>query len=459
MIDSSVFAHNLKTLLNIKEATALAVDEKGLLHAKPATETVHPGFFASLFDRGSNQPEQVLNATCQRLFDEIIKWHPVPLTSTSKSLSKDRVRVGQILKGIEKIGNAVLNPQLKSDLTELSTTPETLEARLALRQGVAPVVLNKTISGTYIMRNRQEKPWGIFKPQCQEVGGSKNPSWVVWAVCTAEQWGIESGTGYLRECAAYSMDKDNFSNVPLTIKTHFQHPTLDTSLFPMSTPDLTGSFQLFKDNCKPGHESLKGYEIYPVKLNKPFFSGLFSLVKKAYVAFMRFMFYCGLSHLPVRQIHRMAILDIRLLNCDRHLGNFLYDKAANKIHPIDHGLILPAKATRIRFDWKKLVQAHMPFGSKELAYIESLDAEEDEKQLRKCGITNQEALERMKLSTALLKECAKRGMTAHQIAELMLGKVKTVEGSYFEDVICRKVFRKKENVAAVIDRAIQDYLK
>lgn len=458
MIDSSTFVHNIGTLLEIEEGTALEADEKGFLRVKPSAQNVPLGFFSGLFGTCPNPLEQTLNKTCQRLFDEIIKKNEGPLVSTSTALAKDRVRAGKILERLEKIGNAVLNPQLKADLTELVKTPETLEARLALRQGISPQVLNETSSGTYIMRNRQGKPWGIFKPQCQEIGGSKNPSWVIWAVCTAEQWGIESGTGYLRECAAYYLDKNHFSNVPLTLTTNFQHASLDTSLFPMGTPNLIGSFQLFKNNCKPGNACLRKYEIYPVKLDKPFYNGLFSLIKKVYVTFFRFLFFCGLPHLPVNQVHRMAILDIRLLNCDRHLGNFLFDKLSKTLYPIDHGLILPARASKIRFDWKQLVQAHIPFNSIELAYIENLDLDEDEKTLRRCGINSVEAMERMKLSTALLKECARRGLTAHQIAELMLGKKGTLEGNYFEDVICRKVFKRGEDYQLVIDRAIIDSL-
>ncbi|HEV8051744.1 MAG TPA: hypothetical protein VGP47_04555 [Parachlamydiaceae bacterium] len=457
---SSAFVHNLNTILNL-QGTNLTVDAEGLLQAKVGNLPVEPspGFFTTLFGTGSNRIEQVVNETCTRLFEEIINKNKAPLVSTCAALTNDRITAGKILDRLELLGNVILNPQLKADLKELVDIPETLEARLALRQGITPEVLNKTSSGTYIMRNRQGKPWGIFKPQCQEIGGSKNPSWVIWAVCTSEQWGIEEGTGYLRECAAYSLDKNHFSNVPLTVSTHFQHPALDTSIFPISTPNLTGSFQLFKDNCKPGNECLKKYEIYSVKLGKAAGgSVLYSMIKKAYVTFFRFLFFCGLPHLPVNQVHRMAILDIRLLNCDRHFGNFLFDKISQKLFPIDHGLILPANATKTRFDWKQLIQSHIPFSNEELAYIDQLNADEDEKILIKCGINCLEALGRMKLSTALLKECAKRGMTAHQIADLMVGKRITVNGNYFEDVICKEVFKKGLNRDVVIRQAISDYL-
>jgi hypothetical protein len=50
----------------------------------------------------------------------------------------------------------------------------------------------------------------------------------------------------------------------------------------------------------------------------------------------------GLAKLPLEEIHKIAILDIRILNCDRNGENVLViEGAKNKLIPIDHGLSLP----------------------------------------------------------------------------------------------------------------------
>jgi hypothetical protein len=48
------------------------------------------------------------------------------------------------------------------------------------------------------------------------------------------------------------------------------------------------------------------------------------------------------------QVHRLGVLDIRLLNLDRHLGNILVvddgpsvDSDRYQLVPIDHGFVLP----------------------------------------------------------------------------------------------------------------------
>ena len=50
---------------------------------------------------------------------------------------------------------------------------------------------------------------------------------------------------------------------------------------------------------------------------------------------------------PVKEVHKIAVLDIRLANADRHAGNILVHKEEEgdnyKLIPIDHGYCLPEK--------------------------------------------------------------------------------------------------------------------
>lgn len=458
MADSSIISSNLDAILRVKKGSSLVADENGRLKIDSPKSTLFSFFLSDRYlysnEGGRNQ---IINETCQQVFDQIVSKYRAPLTSDLLP-REEKEKVEKLVKSVSKIGQRILNSQLKEDLNELVNSPETLEARLALRQGINPQVLNQTISGTYIMRNRQGKPWGIFKPQRQEVGGDKNPHWDVWANYKAEQWDIESGTGYLRECAAYQLDKGHFAEVPLTVPTHFQHPALDTSLIPLITPDLVGSFQLYKKDCSAGLHSLKFYEFHSIDLRKTLPQAVARLIHKIITLVFRFLFYCGLRHVAVDQIHKMAIMDIRLLNCDRHLGNFLVDNSSRTIYPIDHGLILPNVARKLRFDWNVLIQSRFPFSKATLDYIKGLDPDLDEKILRKCGITSVNAIERMKLSTKLLQIAADRGLNLNQIADLMLQRYPTSSGLYFEDVICKKVLKEGKDPKSVINEAIDLYL-
>ncbi len=448
MPNSSVFSHNINTLEQLQTGATLSVDPNGYLVTGAPLATTHPrkSLFSRFIGAIQNPLHQAINQTCQQLFDEVITNNSLPLTSKSPALVKERVKVKHILDNVTKLGNNILPSQLESDLRELVQSPETLEARLALQQGIAPAPLNQTISGTYVMHNRLGQPWGIFKPMSQEVGGNKNPNWLVWAAFSAEMWDIESGTGYLRECIAYQLDKEHFSQVPLTVPTNFKHPALDTSIFPLTTPNLVGSFQIFKKNCTPLNASLKSYEYLIEKRN----TWLATIITSIYVFALRCLFYFGLSHISKEQIHKIAILDMRILNCDRHLGNCLVEENTKILYPIDHGLVLPNKARKLRFEWKNLIQSRFPFSGRSLRYIEKLDPNEDANILKRSGIAA-DAIERMKLSTMLLKTGAARGLTAYQIADLI--------EQAFEEVICHKVFTKGENPQNVINQAIDEYMK
>lgn len=66
----------------------------------------------------------------------------------------------------------------------------------------------------------------------------------------------------------------------------------------------------------------------------------------------------GTSNFPVAAVHRIGILDIRILNTDRHAGNLLVRElnavgrfGEVEIVPIDHGLCLPESLEGPYFEW------------------------------------------------------------------------------------------------------------
>lgn len=89
----------------------------------------------------------------------------------------------------------------------------------------------------------------------------------------------------------------------------------------------------------------------------------------------------------VDEVHKIAILDLRLLNLDRNLCNILVccDKGHEgnfekyKLVPIDHGLSIPDTLSINSYElaWLSFDQASLPFSQKSLDYIRKLDTKAD----------------------------------------------------------------------------------
>ena len=124
------------------------------------------------------------------------------------------------------------------------------------------------------------------------------------------------------------------------------------------------------------------------------------------------------------EVHKIGILDIRLLNLDRHAGNILITKSEEsgkmKLVPIDHSYILPSirDMADVRFDWVYYQQAKQPFSQKSLQYIARLDPIADAMQLRWLGFSNEAALSCL-VSTLLLQRAAAAGLCLAEIGNLV----------------------------------------
>jgi hypothetical protein len=103
------------------------------------------------------------------------------------------------------------------------------------------------------------------------------------------------------------------------------------------------------------------------------------------------------SHFSADNVHRIGILDIRLLNCDRHTGNLLVCEgervsggsassstlgAPYLLVPIDHGYALPEALDNPYFEWLFWSQASVPFSEEVKEYVARLDAKADAAMLR-----------------------------------------------------------------------------
>ena len=442
---------NYQMIMNSDELNLVA-DRNGYL---VVGEKERPTCFSRWFG-SNNNTAQTIEGIANQFFAKICKKYFV--LSRSNQWDKDRIVVQQFHNKLFRFSAILSGSEVLKDLHDFVEAPEMLEARFAIREGIRPKVLNQTSSGTYVLYDRRRKELGIFKPSEQEWGGSKNPSWVLWGfdkilkINPAKEMGIKTGTSYLRERAAYLLDRSHFASVPSTHVGEFRHSQFNTSVV-IPTTLFKGSFQFFIEHAKPAHEALGKHNIAVVQLKIP--AWLRTVFYTIADFFLEFAYILQLIKKPLaaHEIHKIGIFDIRVLNCDRHMANLLIAK--DKAIPIDHGLILPGIANRLRFEWRHLRQAHAPFSLSELWYIWKLDIEADIRLLKGLGIDDPNVLERFRMSTMLLKACAARGFTLFEIADLMIGK--EPGKSYFENVMCTQAFKHGVPIQRVVDHAVKSY--
>ncbi|WVZ80262.1 hypothetical protein U9M48_027754 [Paspalum notatum var. saurae] len=258
-----------------------------------------------------------------------------------------------------------------------------------LEKGHLPVMSAEGSGGVYFMRDATgQKNVAVFKPIDEEPMAENNPRGLP---LSTDGEGMKRGTvvgeGAFREVAAYILDHPvgdrksgrsvGFSGVPPT--------TLVRSLHRGKSFKI-GSLQMFMDNNGSTEDM-------------------------------------GPRAFPVKEVHKIAVLDIRLANADRHAGNILVCKEGcgnYKLIPIDHGYCLPEKFEDCTFEWLYWPQAREPFNDETIEYIKSLDAEKDIKLLKFHGWELSPQCARvLRISTMLLKKGASRGLTPYDIGRIL----------------------------------------
>jgi len=129
----------------------------------------------------------------------------------------------------------------------------------------------------------------------------------------------------------------------------------------------------------------------------------------------------GTGVFNVDDVHRIGVLDIRIMNCDRHSGNMLFCEKTKRLVPIDHGLCFPSAFTEMgnaSFDWLLFPQAKKPFSAETLAQIEAIDLERDLEVLHELGMCEEQLLTVL-MSTTVLKLGARLGKTLYEIGTMV----------------------------------------
>jgi len=262
-------------------------------------------------------------------------------------------------------------------------------AESGVSSGRKPELIEDCTGGTYIVKDAQGNNVGIFKPVDEEPYAPANPKGFIgdsMYVHSKMKRGIPVGESCTRECIAYLLDRDSFAGVPHTVVLRILDTSYEGGQLHLNFKN--GSLQRFVSDAT----SAEDY---------------------------------GPADFPVRDVHRIGIMDIRLVNTDRHTGNILINESdSGELHliPIDHAYILPHYRCldEVNHEWLFWPQAKKPFGEEELKFIESLDPEQDALMVTTSYPLANTYLLTLMIGTFLIKIGAKKGLTLYQIGRLFL---------------------------------------
>jgi len=307
----------------------------------------------------------------------------------------------------------------------LDVTPENLrrtvqQARLGLLLGLKPDLVSDGSGGTYFLRDARKIPVAVFKPADEEPYAENNPRGYVktygadddeYDNSESMREGIKPGEACLREVAAFLLDHDSFSGIPMTTLAEARHPTFN---YNGSMSNLTqGGAVVGRHSLQCGSTPPEGL------LNKKVGSW------QEFVPTDCSMDDLSPSKLSVDEVQKIAILDIRIMNADRNSANLLCrrnreDPDMFEIIPIDHGYCLRSVADVCWFDWCWLdwPQVKQPLSKKTRKFILGLDIEADVRMLQERLRLPTEALDYFRASSKLLQEGVREGLTLYDIAIL-----------------------------------------
>lgn len=133
------------------------------------------------------------------------------------------------------------------------------------------------------------------------------------------------------------------------------------------------------------------------------------------------------SFYSLSDFQRIAVLDLRLLNTDRHGGNILVVKDTDqdgglKLVPIDHAFCLPDSiescGEQLWFEWMSWPQAKVALLPETLLFVKNINLEADSKTLRALGI-GEDAIFTMMWCSSLLQFTLLSGLSLFETAEII----------------------------------------
>lgn len=213
-------------------------------------------------------------------------------------------------------------------------------ARRALALGLKPEFVLEGSGGTYFLHDARKVKIAVFKPADEEPYAENNPRGYLQQAGQSMflREGVVPGEACIREVAAFMMDHGGFSGVPMTTLVEARHPSFNTNGARLKVSE--------------GGASIGAHSILEN-------SHASSATKKvgSFQEFVRCE--CSMddispSMVSVDEVHKIAILDIRLMNADRNSANLLIRRRPDnsiELVPIDHGFCLRSVADVSWMDW------------------------------------------------------------------------------------------------------------
>jgi len=219
--------------------------------------------------------------------------------------------------------------------------------------------------------------------------------------------GIHPGESCLREVAAYLLDHDRFSGVPMTTLVQAKHEGFH----------ISGSrLKVYEGGASIGPHSTTPTSDDP----RPTKIGSFQQFVLAECS----MDDLSPSMISVEEVQKIAILDIRLMNADRNSANLLCRRKCNtnqlELVPIDHGYCLRSVCDVSWFDWCWLdwPQVKEPLSTRMKEYVNNLNIEQDVQILKDVLKIRPKALDFFRASSMLLQAGVRAGLCLYDIAHL-----------------------------------------
>mmetsp|Transcript_55791 Transcript_55791/g.179053 ORF Transcript_55791/g.179053 Transcript_55791/m.179053 type:complete len:540 (+) Transcript_55791:89-1708(+) len=271
------------------------------------------------------------------------------------------------------------------------------EAARALEAGVKPHLVEDGLGGTYFVRDCGGRSIAVFKPRDEEPLAPNNPKVHTGA---GQGMGLKDGVlvgeAALNEYAAFLLDQASGPALHAGVC-----PTalvrVANSVFHSATEDRRSAFREIKDKV-----------------------GSFQLFARHDCTSEDL----GPGRFPDEQVHRIAALDIRLCNTDRHSGNILVRERGREVEalvPIDHGYALPGEiGAEVTLEWLSWPAARSPFSDAMRREILAIDIDAVEVLLKKrIPLLRAECLATLRTCTRLLQLGVEAGLTAFHIGSLL----------------------------------------
>jgi len=367
-------------------------------------------------------------------------WRISPYPTRSSISSRRTGRNNNLLKNANHENNsAVVSPasntstpnSIKSSVELITNSNANVTSFLDLvskvREGLkyhAPELCEEGVNGTYFLKDKNGKKIAVFKPQDEEGISENNPKRNQGELKSSSDSdsddkltssssnslpnkGILPGEAALREVAACLLDREHFYGVPRTQLVKIYHPNdelmgTNITVANSNNNNITNNNNIntLQPFCKIG--SLQEF-IDNDGCSEDY----------------------GFRSFPVNEVHKIGILDIQMLNVDRHSGNILIKKMKKgslQLIPIDQGFSLSDNLECNWFEWMNWPQSKIPFDDDVKAYISRIDIDRDALMLQKELNIRPKCIKTMKITTTLLKIAIDLNLTLYDIGLIVCRK-------------------------------------